>query len=80
MFRTKKVWLFLFPGLALLTLFYLVPFIGGLRYSMLDGRFENRFAGLENYRQLWTNPMFLRGLENTFELSLICSPLLWLLS
>ena len=80
MFRTKKVWLFLIPGLSLLLLFYLVPFIGGIRYSVLDGSFSNRFVGLENYQKLWSNSMFLLGLKNTFVLSLICSPLLWLLS
>lgn len=80
MFRTKKVWLFLFPGLSLLLLFYLVPFVGGIRYSVTDGSFANQFTGFENYRKLWTNSMFLLGLKNTFVLSLICSPLLWLLS
>jgi len=80
MFRTRKVWLFLFPGLALLLLFYLVPFAGGIRYSVLDGSFENRFTGLDNYRQLWSNSMFLLGLKNTLVLSLICAPLLWVLS
>ena len=80
MFRTKKVWLFIFPGLSLLALFYLVPFIGGIRYSVLDGSFENRFVGLDNYIKLWSNSMFLLGLKNTLVLSLICAPLLWLLS
>ncbi len=80
MYRTKKVWFFLFPGLLMLMVFYFIPFAGGIRYSVLDGSFSNRFVGLENYRKLWSNSMFLLGLRNTFELSLICAPLLWLLS
>ena len=80
MYRTKKVWLFLFPGLLALMIFYFIPFVGGIRYSVLDGSFSNRFVGFENYRKLWSNSMFLLGLRNTFELSLICAPLLWLLS
>ena len=80
MFRTKKVWLFLMPGLLLLLLFYFVPFVGGIRYSILDGKFSNRFVGLENYQKLWSNPMFLQGLRNTLVLSLICAPLLWFFS
>ena len=80
MFRTRKVWLFLFPGLALLMLFYFIPFVGGIRYSVLDGSFENRFTGFENYIQLWSNKMFLQGLRNTLVLSLICAPLLWFFS
>ncbi len=80
MFKTKRVIFFLFPGLALLLLFYAGPLLGGIRYSLLDGTFENRFVGLDNYRRLWGNPMFLQGLRNTLELSLIGAPLLWLLS
>ena len=80
MFRTKKVWLFILPGLSLLMLFYLVPFIGGIRYSVLDGSFENKFVGFSNDQQLWSNSMFLLGLKNTLVLSLICAPLLWVLS
>ena len=80
MFRTKKVWFFLFPGLALLLLFYAAPLIGGIRYSLLDGSYSNLFVGLENYRKLWSNSVFLLGLRNTLELSLICAPLLWVLS
>ena len=80
MFRTKRVWFFLLPGLALLLVFYVIPFAGGIWYSLLDGSYENRFVGLENYRKLWNNSMFLLGMKNTAELSLICAPLLWVLS
>ena len=80
MFRTKKVWLFLIPGLLMLTLFYLAPFIGGVRYSVQDGSVANQFVGFENYRKLWANPIFLQGLRNTLILSLICAPLLWIFS
>ncbi len=78
MFRSRKVWLFMLPGLLLLLLFYLLPFIGGIRYSLTDGSFENRFTGLENYGKLWSNPMFLRGLGNTLLFSAIGAPVLWL--
>ena len=80
MFRTKRVWFFLFPGLGMLLLFYVVPFIGGIRYSLQDGSYAHLFVGMENYRKLWENSMFQLGLRNTLELSLICAPLLWLLS
>ena len=80
MFRTKKVWLFLLPGLSLLLVFYVIPLLGGIRYSLLDGSYASLFVGFENYRKLWGNTMFLLGLGNTLELSLICAPLLWVLS
>lgn len=76
MFQKKKsLWLFLLPGLVLLMVFYVIPFLGGIRHSVTDGSFQNRFVGLTNYRQLWQNDMFLLGLKNTMELSLICAPL-----
>ena len=81
MFRKKKsVWLFLLPGFAGLMLFYIVPFIGGIWYSLTDGSYQNRFVGLANYISIWQNEMFLLGLKNTLLLSLICAPLVWVLS
>ena len=47
---------------------------------MTDGRIENSFVGFENYVTVWKNQMFQLGLKNTLELSLICAPLLFLLS
>ena len=81
MFEKKKsVWLFLLPGLAMLMIFYIVPFFSGIGYSLTDGSYKNTFVGLQNYRDLWQNSMFLLGLKNTMELSLICAPLLWVFS
>lgn len=78
--KKKSVLLFLVPGLAFLLTFYVVPFVLGVRYSLSDGSYKNAFTGMENYRTLWHNAMFLTGLRNTMELSLICAPLLWVLS
>ena len=78
--KRKSVWLFLLPGLAMLMIFYIVPFFSGIGYSLTDGSYKNAFVGLQNYRDLWGNSMFLLGLKNTMELSLICAPLLWVFS
>ena len=81
MFTGKKsVWLFLLPGLLGLMLFYIVPFFGGIYYSLTDGSFRNAFVGMDNYVAVWHNPMFLLGLKNTMQLSLVCAPLVWALS
>ena len=81
MFRRKKiVWLLLLPGLAGLMLFYVVPFFGGIYFSVTDGTYENNFVGLQNYVQVLQNPMFQLGLRNTWELSLLCAPVIWLLA
>ncbi|MEI3406558.1 MAG: sugar ABC transporter permease [Christensenellales bacterium] len=81
MFEKKKsVLLFLLPGLCMLLVFYIIPFFSGIGYSLMDGSYKNEFVGLKNYREIWQNSMFLLGLKNTMELSLICAPLLWILS
>ena len=81
MFEKKKsVPLFLLPGLCMLLIFYIIPFFSGIGYSLMDGSYKNEFVGLKNYREIWQNSMFLLGLKNTMELSLICAPLLWILS
>ena len=74
------MWLFLLPGLAMLMLFYIVPFVSGIGYSLTDGSYKNEFVGLANYKSLWKNQMFMLGLKNTMELSFICAPLLWITS
>ena len=61
-------------------LFYAVPFVGGVWYSVTDGSFENKFVAFQNYAAVWGNPMFQLGLKNTAELSFICAPLLFLTS
>ena len=81
MFKHKKsVWLFLLPGGLGLMLFYIVPFFGGIYYSLTDGSYRNAFVGLQNYINIWHNPMYLLGLKNSLLLSLICAPLVWVLS
>lgn len=81
MFHRKKiVWLLLLPGLAGLLAFYVVPFFGGFYFSLMDGTFANEFVGLANYKRVWQNPMFQLGLKNTWELSLLCAPVIWLLA
>lgn len=79
-YRKKSLWLFLLPGLAGLMVFYLVPFIGGIYYSLTDGTINNAFVKFANYERVWQNEVFRLGLKNTMELSLICAPLIFVLS
>ncbi len=78
--RKKTVWLYLAPGLIGLMAFYFVPFVWGMWFSLTDGSIDNRFVGFANYERIWQNPMFQLGLRNTLELSLLCAPLIFLLS
>lgn len=78
--RKKSLWLFLLPGLLGLLVFYLVPFVGGIYYSMTDGTIDNNFVGFQNYTRVWQNEVFRLGLKNTLELSLLCAPAIFVLS
>ena len=78
--RKRSALLYLLPGLIGLTLFYIVPFVGGIYYSFTDGSYQNAFVWFDNYKSIWQNEMFLLGLKNTLLLSMICTPLVWLLS
>ena len=78
--KLRQAWLFLLPGLAGLLIFYIIPFVGGIWYSVTDGTVQNSFVGINNYVSVWNNVMFQLGLRNTMELSLVCAPLLFVLS
>lgn len=80
MFRKKSVWLFLAPGLIGLLAFYFVPFLWGIWFSLTDGTIDNNFVGFQNYLRVWQNPIFQLGLKNTLELSLLCTPVIFVLS
>ena len=78
--RKKSLMFFLLPGLLGLMLFYLIPFMGGIYFSMTDGSIANNFIWFDNYKRVWSNPVFLLGLKNSLELSLISAPLIFLFS
>ena len=81
MFQRKKiVYILLLPGMIGIMAFYIVPFFGGIYYSLMDGTFENNFVGFANYERVLNNKMFQLGLRNTWELSLLCAPVIWLVA
>ena len=79
-YKKKSLWLFLLPGLLGLMLFYVVPFLGGIYFSMTDGTIANRIVWFDNYQRVWDNEVFRLGLKNSLELSLISAPLIFVFS
>lgn len=73
-------WLFLGPSLLGFALFYLLPFVTGFYYSLVDSPLNGTFVGLHNYGALLKNPSFLAALANTAKFTLICVPLNLMLS
>jgi len=70
------VWLFLGPSLLGFSLFYLLPFVTGFYYSLVDSPINGTLVGLHNYGALLKNPSFLSALANTAKFTLICVPLM----
>lgn len=68
-------WLMLMISLAGFCLFYLVPFIVSFFYSIVDNPINGVFCGLQNYKELFENQYFLRGLKNTATFMAISIPL-----
>jgi multiple sugar transport system permease protein len=72
--------LFLLPGLIGLFVFYIIPFFGGIWYSVTDGSYKNAFVWLDNYKSVLANPMFKLGLKNSMFFTAICTPTVFLLA
>lgn len=66
--ESTLAWLFLVPGLLILLIFMAYPFGYGIYISMTDafvGFPGAVFIGLDNYRRLLDDPIFLKTVRNT---------------
>ncbi|GIP18611.1 sugar ABC transporter permease [Paenibacillus montaniterrae] len=72
--------LFLAPSLIGFTIFYLVPFIVGFYYSLMDSPTNGSFVGLDNYRQLLQSASFRKAASNTAIFTLTGVPLVMAIS
>lgn len=68
-------YIMLFISLSGFCFFYLIPFLLSFSYSVVDNPVSGRFCGLQNYRDLFQNAYFLRGLKNTAFFMAISIPL-----
>lgn len=75
-----KVKLCLLPAAAGLILFYFLPFVKVLYYSVLKGQYQKEFVWFRNYKNVLTNSYFRLACANTLKLILICVPVFLLLS
>jgi raffinose/stachyose/melibiose transport system permease protein len=71
--QRRRTWiLFLVPALLIYTVFMAFPLFNSMRYSFYQGAglTPDRYVGLENYIELFTNPLwrdrFFNALGNTF--------------
>lgn len=73
--RDKSLILMTLPAVALLLVFNYLPMFGTITafqyYDPLDGVRHSQWAGLDNFRQLFGDPLFWHALENTLYISAV---------
>ncbi len=88
-FREKRARLFsektkarilLYPSLLGVIVFFVVPFIAIVYYSVIDNSFSRAFVGGDNFRALLQNEAFRLAVRNTTVFSCIAVPLTMVLS
>jgi multiple sugar transport system permease protein len=67
--------IFLLPSLIGFLIFYIIPFIGSIYYSLLDNPVNAEFVGLINYIDLIQNEVFKKASINTARFTFIAVPL-----
>jgi len=66
--------LFLAPALLLYTVFYAGPITSGLYYGFTDWKglsFQANWIGLENFKNVFSDPLFLTAIKNMFILAVV---------
>lgn len=82
--RTRKLKIssgaFIAPSLIGVLLFFILPFIVIIWYSMVDNPVSANFVFLDNFKNIIANSAFKRAVRNTFMFSLVSVPLAVVLS
>ena len=66
--NNRFVAIVLIPALALLTLFIVIPILGSFYFSLFDYnplRDSNPFLGLDNYKRLFNDAVYIKSFRNT---------------
>ena len=75
-----KCKLCLLPSLIGTAIFFVIPYIRVLYYSVIDNQFRRNFVWLDNYIGTLNNEYFLLALKNSLLLIVICVPVLIILA
>lgn len=74
--RGKAIsWGYLFPSLAGVMLFFVLPFFVVIYYSVVDNPINNQFVFLDNFINVFNNQAFKQAAYNTFRFSVVAVPL-----
>ncbi len=82
--RLKKVkrssGLFIAPSFLGVLLFFVIPFMVVIFYSLVDNPISQNFVALDNFKYVLANNAFKKAVSNTFRFSIIAVPLAVILS
>ena len=76
----RKSALFLAPSMLGVALFFVLPFLVVIFYSVVNNPIQHKFVFLKNFVNVWNNAAFRLAAGNTFKFSLIAVPLVVVLS
>ncbi len=71
---------YLFPSAAGVLLFFVLPFLIVIYYSVVDNPISNQFVFLDNFVMVFNNSAFRQAAKNTLTFSLVAVPLAVILS
>ena len=65
-------WIFIFPVIAMLVIFFLVPLVGVVYLSLTEWSLIGtpKYSGFTNYQEIFANPQFWSAVRVTGKLSL----------
>ena len=78
-YKKYTPYLFLLPAVAVLVVFFFIPFFQTIALSLFDytnSIYEPSFNGIENYTKLFNEPIFYKVMFNTFLYLVIAVPFL----
>ena len=76
----RKSALFLAPSMIGVALFFVLPCLVVIFYSVVNNPIQHKFVFLKNFVNVWNNAAFRLAAGNTFKFSLIAVPLVVVLS
>lgn len=76
----RKSALFLMPSMIGVSLFFVLPFLVVIFYSVVNNPIQHKFVFLKNFVNVWNNSAFQLAAANTFKFSVIAVPLVVVLS
>lgn len=84
---SKRLWkekvgsgIYLIPSVLGVLLFFLIPFMVVIYYSLVDNPISNQFVFLDNFKNVAQNAAFQKAVTNTVSFSAIAVPLAVILS